>query len=298
MSMSASWSLPMSVDSCRRNVQHHQEVIARLQQEKSRETSAVAKAAKRASDAAASASRTTIASSRQMYLRTAQQQEAEIAKHQKRIADVERKIADEHGRLRDAQRHLATAEQQEASRQRLAEARAEREHESRLRAITSKLTTHERLHRVALSAIEKLQQLPSEITVLFFAANPLDQPHLRLDEEVRSIWDMIQRSEHRDAVRLESRWAVRPLDVLQAINECQPRMVHFSGHGSDTDEIVFQDNAGNAKLVTKEAIVETMAAWSDDIQLVFFNTCFSRAQAEAVVATHPRGDRHEYSNRR
>ena len=94
---------------------------------------------------------------------------------------------------------------------------------------------------------------------------------------------MVRKSEHRDALRLEARWAVRPLDVLQAINELRPRIVHFSGHGSENDEIVFQDEAGNAKLVTKEAIVSTIAAGSDDLQLVFFNTCNSSSQAELVV---------------
>jgi hypothetical protein len=98
---------------------------------------------------------------------------------------------------------------------------------------------------------------------------------------------MIRKSEYRDAVRLESRWAVRPLDVLQAINECNPRVIHFSAHGSDDEEIVFQDEAGFTKLVSKEAIAQTLAAASGDIQLVFFNTCYSRPQAEAVVEHVP-----------
>ena len=119
------------------------------------------------------------------------------------------------------------------------------------------------------------------------AANPLDQAQLRLDEEARSIAEMIRKSEHRDSIRLESCWAVRPLDVLQAINQFQPRIIHFSGHGSDQSEIVFQDQHGQAKLVSKEAITQTMAAASGDIRLVFFNTCYSRDQAEAVVRHVP-----------
>ena len=103
-----------------------------------------------------------------------------------------------------------------------------------------------------------------------------------MDEEARAIAEMIRKSKHRDAVNLESRWAVRPLDVLQAINELRPRIVHFSGHGSDRDEIVFLDNDGGSKFVSKEAIVQTIAA-SGDMELVFFNTCYSRGQAEAVV---------------
>ena len=131
--------------------------------------------------------------------------------------------------------------------------------------------------------IEILKNLPEQITVLFLAANAVDQEQLRLDEEARAITDMIRKSKHRDSVRFETRWAVRPMDVLQAINELRPTVVHFSGHGSDASEIVFMDEFGNSKLVSKEAIIQTMMASSNDIRLVFFNTCYSRNQAEAVT---------------
>ena len=156
-----------------------------------------------------------------------------------------------------------------------------------LESIRTKLDQHTKLHNIALSTLQKLQQPPETITVLLLAANPLDQAELRLDEEVRSIGEMIRKAEHRDAVRLVSRWAVRPLDVFQAINECRPAIVHFSGHGSNQNELIFQDNSGNSKPVTKEAIVQMLAAASDDIQLVFFNACYSRGQAKAVVTHIP-----------
>ncbi len=128
-----------------------------------------------------------------------------------------------------------------------------------------------------------LSELPEKIVVLFFAANPFDQPRLRLDEEARLIAQRIRQARHRDAVRLESCWAVQPGDLIQAMNEHRPRVVHFSGHGTSRDEIVFQDMHGNAKPVSKAAIVQTLQACSGDIQLVFFNTCFSKEQARAVV---------------
>ena len=149
------------------------------------------------------------------------------------------------------------------------------------------ITKHDLLHKVTMNEVEKLKNLPESITVLFLASNPLDQAQLRLDEEARSVQEYIRKSEHRDGVKLESRWAVRPMDVMQAINECDPRIVHFSGHGSEHDGIVFQDDSGNAKLVTTQAIVQVMNACSGNIQLVFFNTCFSNHQAEAVVAHIP-----------
>ena len=106
---------------------------------------------------------------------------------------------------------------------------------------------------------------------------------LKLDEEARSITEMIRKSKHRDSVKFESCWAVRPKDILQALNEFRPAIVHFSGHGSDRDEIILQNPDGIAKTVSKEAIVQTMMASTEGLRLVFFNTCYSRNQAEAVA---------------
>lgn len=216
-------------------------------------------------------------------LRDAKRHEERAAGHYQKVADLERKIANEQRQLNDAERQLAAALSAEERKRNQDQARSSREHERRMRSIDQTLSHHASLHSVAAEAIGRLQRLPREITVLFLAANPLDQQPLRLDEEVRAIGEMIRKSEHRDSVRLESRWAVRPLDVLQAINESAPRIVHFSGHGSKEEEIVFQDNSGSTKLVSKEAIAQTLAAASGDIQLVLFNICYSRAQAEAVV---------------
>lgn len=284
----------MSSDYYRRQVQTHLQEIARLQRDKGREAERVANFQKQSNSASASATRASSISSAQSYARDAQRYSEQAAAAQKNVANIEDKIAREHSRMADAQKNLTREEEresdarrrkgeQEAQTRRREEERREREHQQQMHNISSTLTEHGDLHRRTLSAIEKLAQLPEKITVLFMAANPLDQVQLRLDEEVRAIAEMIRKSEHRDAVKLESWWAVRPLDVLQAINEHKPRIVHFSGHGSDQDEIVFQDANGQTKVVTKEAIVQTMAVASSDIQLVFFNTCYSRNQAEAVV---------------
>ncbi|CAN5745723.1 hypothetical protein BH23GEM6_BH23GEM6_12390 [soil metagenome] len=228
------------------------------------------------------ASRTKSVPTANSKIREAQRYRDEAARHEKNIADLEKNIATEHRRISDAMRRLADAEGQDEHKRAQERVRLDRKLEQRMRGITVTLDQHDQLHRVAAAALARLENLPSRITVLFLASNPIDLPELRLDEEVRSIGEMIRKSRHRDAVRLESRWAVRPLDVLQAINECEPRIVHFSGHGSSEEDLVFQTNDGAAKLVSKEAIAQTMAAASGDIQLVFFNTCYSRSQAKAV----------------
>jgi len=277
----------MSSDYYRRQAQQHHQEIARLQRDKSREAERIARLysdINRASDSARRASSPSTANS---YLRDVQRYQGDVARTQKKISDIEDRIAREQERANDALRNAARDEENEIRQRQREQERQARTHEDRMRKITTKLGDHEILHQHAFAAIEELSRLPEQIVVLFMASNPLDQPQLRLDEEARAIAEMIRKSEHRDAVKLESCWAVRPLDVLQAINQYQPRIVHFSGHGSDTEEIVFQDNAGQAKLVTKEAMVQTMAAASEHIRLIFFNTCYSRSQAEAVVQHVP-----------
>src|SRR5690348_1663009 len=95
------------------------------------------------------------------------------------------------------------------------------------------------------------EEIAAKLKVLFLSANPAGTQPLALDEEIREITNKIRASEHREAVELISRWAVRPDDLLQALNEHKPHIVHFSGHGSPTEEILLLDNDRHPKPVSK-----------------------------------------------
>jgi hypothetical protein len=86
--------------------------------------------------------------------------------------------------------------------------------------------------------------MSEKVKILFLAANPKASTPLRLDEEIRQIQEKIRAAEFRDSFELQSRWAVRPLDLLQAFNEVRPHVVHFSGHGTCKAELVLEDDAG------------------------------------------------------
>ena len=51
---------------------------------------------------------------------------------------------------------------------------------------------------------------------------------------------------------------IQKLLILQAINEVNPDVVYFSGYGVDTGELVLENTDGSAKIVTKEAITQTI----------------------------------------
>ena len=119
--------------------------------------------------------------------------------------------------------------------------------------------------------------------VLFLAANPQGTAQLALDEEIRSIEAKIRSADYRDSLELISKWAVRPDDLLQALNQHRPRVVHFSAHGNPTEELYLVGSDGQPKVVSKAALQQLFRVLRDDIRLVVFNACFSRPQAEAIV---------------
>jgi CHAT domain-containing protein len=122
-----------------------------------------------------------------------------------------------------------------------------------------------------------------KIKILFVSANPAGMPQLKLDKEAREIEAKIRAAEYRDSLELITKWAVRPDDLLQALNQHKPHIVHFSGHGNPTEEIVLLDELGKPKPVTKEALVHLFRALKDNIRVVVLNACYARPQTEAIT---------------
>jgi hypothetical protein len=147
-------------------------------------------------------------------------------------------------------------------------------------------------------------------TILALAANPKGTSPLRLGEEVRSLRLGLERSRDRDRFVLEERWAVTTTDMRRALLDCQPQIVHFSGHGVGTEDVgheppstrkvsvvsnstteleglMFEDETGQPKLVSGEAIASLFALFKDQIECVVLNACYSEVQAKAIAQYMP-----------
>lgn len=90
-----------------------------------------------------------------------------------------------------------------------------------------------------LAALEhRLCRTPGQIdSVLFCAANPDDEKRIRTDREFSRIREILAHSgtsTHQGrAIRLlQPRLALRANDLTRALNETQPSLVHFAGHGN------------------------------------------------------------------
>jgi len=121
--------------------------------------------------------------------------------------------------------------------------------------------------------------------ILILAANPKSTSRLRLDEEVREIDEGLYRAKHRERFELVQKWAVRPRDIYRAMLEVNPHIVHFAGHGAGEEGLVFEDDSGQLRFVTKEALAGLFELFADQVECVVLNGCYSVVQAE-VIAQH------------
>jgi len=90
----------------------------------------------------------------------------------------------------------------------------------RIAFVFSLLLPQARNGRSKVSRGDRARQLiASKCKILFLSTNPLATTRLRLDEESREIDRKIRASEHRDALEVITKWAVRPDDLLQYLNQ-------------------------------------------------------------------------------
>jgi len=119
--------------------------------------------------------------------------------------------------------------------------------------------------------------------ILFLASNPTNTSPLQLGKEARQIESEIRASAHRDAFDFVTAWAVRTDDLLRALNQHTPTIVHFSGHGGENEKIILENDRGQSKAVTKSAISHLFRTMRGNIRVVVLNACFSQPIARAIV---------------
>ncbi|MBD2080630.1 AAA-like domain-containing protein [Leptolyngbya sp. FACHB-17] len=122
--------------------------------------------------------------------------------------------------------------------------------------------------------------------ILILAANPTTTTSLRLEEEVREVEDVLKSAKYRDRFELTKKSAVRTRDMLQAMIEVKPNIVHFSGHGAGTEGLVLEDDAGQPKTVRTDTLAKLFKL-QEQVTCVVLNACYSEVQANEIVQHIP-----------
>src|SRR5215475_4325398 len=125
--------------------------------------------------------------------------------------------------------------------------------------------------------------MQEKIKILFLASNPTDvnfRP--RFDIEFKEIRKKLRLAEFGDRFELVSEFAVTPDDLTDALLEHKPQILHFSGHGSQTDGIVLENAEGKAFRLDKAAFANLIKVLPGNIRMVVLNACFSADQGHML----------------
>ncbi len=122
----------------------------------------------------------------------------------------------------------------------------------------------------------------AKIQILFLSSNPQDTDRLRFDEEARSIDEALRKAEFRE-FNLETQLAVRSTDLTGYMLRYKPNIVHFSGHGTQSSEIILEDSTGTSHPVSSSALTQLFKVFRNTVKLVVLNACFSEVQAQAIA---------------
>jgi hypothetical protein len=112
--------------------------------------------------------------------------------------------------------------------------------------------------------------------ILILEANP--QKDLSLNEEIRDLEEVINRSRDREQFEIKTRLAVRSIDLQESILDFQPNIIHFCGHGTGEEGLVFRD-----KKIETDALSNLFELFKEHLKCVVLNACYSEVQANEIV---------------
>jgi hypothetical protein len=126
---------------------------------------------------------------------------------------------------------------------------------------------------------------PAPKVILILAANPRGTDTLRLDEEQRAIDRAVHEGTLRGRLEIRVSNAMRVEDLHSALLRHRPSVLHFSGHGSAREGIVFCDQLGIPRPVPPRGLAGVLgsAGIGATIDCVVLNACSTSDQAAAIA---------------
>jgi len=95
--------------------------------------------------------------------------------------------------------------------------------------------------------------------------------------------DVIEKSRDRQGFEVEDALAVRVGDLQELLHRHRPQIVHFCGHGSGQQGLVFEGNDEGEQWVRAEALSDLFRLFAENVGCVLLNACYSEEQANAIV---------------
>lgn len=285
------------IDDLRQAVARLQADEADLRRDINRLEAAAAAARSAATKKHAAADRARTPTSRRSAARSAEGQEKKLVAAGDKVAGLKAKLASNAKDQARKLKSLRAAETSEQQQQEHADARRRRDERGHAREMA-------RLSSAPIRYVEIRPAAPEPLRVLYLTAGPdaterettlpdgtvvREYVYLRVDAEVREVRRALRGSKYRDLVVVEHRPAATAEDLLDAINDLRPHVVHFSGHGWEGgivfDEDELQDPEGRE--VEFGLVAELLSATDTPPRLLVLNACESLAGVEDLLPVVP-----------
>lgn len=266
----------MSLEQEQRTLERRQREMTDLQKRLAGQQSKLTAAEGKANAAQTAAAKARTESTRNSKLRSCQSALRDKERAQKEISSLQGKIAAKQKEVNGA------AAKVERERQRIEKAAAKKRNQDAIQ-LKRTMGSISRTIEDHTTRLETLENAPEKVTVLYLGTSPEDEARIRIDAEARDIHEAIRKSDNPQCVDFNDRWAVRQSDLLQALNETNPDIVHFSGHGAADGSIVLEDQFGNAVLLDKERLSVVVGAAAQHVRLIVFNACYSDEEVEKIL---------------
>ncbi len=134
---------------------------------------------------------------------------------------------------------------------------------------------------------KKHKSTAPSVRIAFLTTNPSRASSLRTDIEARDVHQAVLKSANRDLVEIRHLPAARVSDLLDALNEFKPNIIHFSGHGGEETLVFdnqFADEDGGIE-IDFELVNKIVSATVQPPDLLVFNACDTLDGAEIFLET-------------
>jgi hypothetical protein len=120
--------------------------------------------------------------------------------------------------------------------------------------------------------------------ILFLASNPEQLNPLNYGKELDEITSILQRKNNKGLFDIKPKFAAGKLDLINIVNEYKPKLIYFSMHGTDENELEFTNAAGMPESLSLDELLEDLnyLSGNNDVKCIIFNTCKSDDQANAA----------------
>jgi hypothetical protein len=126
--------------------------------------------------------------------------------------------------------------------------------------------------------------MAGKIRILLLSANAWTMSRILVDEEAREVSERIHEGGlYRDRFELYTHPATRPSDLQRLLLTHRPHIVHFCGHGSKSQRIIFAGPHGRGKAVDQQGLADVFALYNHHVRLVLLNACFTKEQARRIA---------------